>query len=125
MIEPRLTVGAAVVKATLRSNVLTILLFAAFVVALFLTHGFTGPTLAQRTQIGTGFSQVVLNGRWWTPITSVFVSDGGAQVIFVLLGIIVLIGISERVMGAARTLLAFVATSIVGAVVGITAQAVG
>jgi phosphatidylglycerol lysyltransferase len=115
----------AVVRRTLRGNALTFALFLAYVIAIVLTNGFNGPSLAQRTLIGTGFSQVVLNGRWWTPLTSVLVSDGGAQVVFVLFGVIVLVGISERVMGAARTALAFVVTPVVGAVVGITGQAIG
>jgi phosphatidylglycerol lysyltransferase len=113
------------VKRLLGRNFFTVLLFVVLTVCAVLTNGFAGPSVAEREQWGTGFSQVVLNGRWWTPLTSVFVSNDGFELVFVMIAVIVLIGVSERVMGTARTLLAFVVTAVLGAAVGIAAQAVG
>lgn len=113
------------IRQLLRRNILTLLLFAGFIITAAFTHGFSGPTASQRAAVGTGFTQVVERGLWWTPLTSVLVSNGGFELAFVLLCVIVLVGLAERTMGTLRSALAFVVTAVLGAAVGITAQAVG
>jgi phosphatidylglycerol lysyltransferase len=117
--------GGDVIRKALRRNILTILLFICFVITAALTHGFAGPTPAQRAALGTGFTQIVEHGLWWTPLTSVLVSNGGFELGFVLLCVVVLVGLAERTMGTLRSALAFVVTAVLGAAVGITAQAIG
>jgi phosphatidylglycerol lysyltransferase len=109
----------------LRRGLVTSVLIVVYLVTAIATHGFAGPSASQSTELGTGFTQVVLRGRWWTPLTSVVVTNGGFELVFVLLCVVVLVGISERAMGSLRTLLAFVVTATLGAAIGITAQAVG
>jgi phosphatidylglycerol lysyltransferase len=113
------------VELTVRRNILTAALVSTFVVTGVLTHGFRGPSRGEQRLLGTGFGQVVEHGRWWTPLTSVLLTNGGFELAFVLLCVIVFVGISERVMGPLRSLLAFTVTAILGPVVGITAQAIG
>jgi lysylphosphatidylglycerol synthetase-like protein (DUF2156 family) len=113
------------VFAILRRNVVTLLLLVLYIVTAALTRGVQGPTTGQLHRFGTGFTQVVVDGKWWTPLTSVLVTNGGYELVFVLICVVVLVGLAERAMGSIRTLGAFVVTAILGAVVGITAQAIG
>ncbi len=113
------------VRQALRRNIFTLLLLVVFIVSAVLTHGFSGPTAGQRAALGTGFTQVIVHGLWWTPLTSNLVTNGGFELVFVLLAVVVLVGLAERTMGTLRSVLAFVVTSVIGAAVGITAQAIG
>ena len=113
------------VKLTLRRSAFTIALTAALIGGAVLTHGLRGPTAEQRLQLGTGLGQVVVRGRWWTPLSSVFVTPGGFELLFVIVAAATLVGVSERLMGTVRTVVAFVVTAGLGAMVGITIQACG
>jgi lysylphosphatidylglycerol synthetase-like protein (DUF2156 family)/membrane associated rhomboid family serine protease len=114
-----------VIRRTLRLNVFTIALVAALVVVSIMTQGFLGPTLAQKLVVGTGYTQIVEFDRWWTPLTSVFVTDAGFELVFVIVSAIALVGIAERLLGSWRTLLAFVVSAVGGVAVGVAAQAIG
>ena len=109
----------------LRHGMFTVALVIALVVFAVLTRGFRGPTFAQKNQLATGFGQVVLHGRWWTPISSILVTAGGVELAFVIVAALALVGVSERLLGTTRTALAFAVTGVFGAIVGITAQALG
>jgi len=74
---------------------------------------------------GTGYTPVVVDGRWWTPITSLFFTDGALELVLVLAGVVVGIGAAERLMGPARTAVAVVLTSATGSLVGTGLQALG
>jgi len=84
-----------------------------------------GPGRPVRMLIGTGYESVVENGRWWTPLTSVFFIDNGAELLLALIGAIVLLGYAERVMGGARTVVVFLGSAVLGAAGGILLQAGG
>ncbi|HEY2555915.1 MAG TPA: phosphatidylglycerol lysyltransferase domain-containing protein, partial [Diaminobutyricibacter sp.] len=89
------------------------------------TGPLTGPGIHVRAVVGTGFEPVVEAGRWWTPLTSVFFTDSLFELVAVLVLAVVLLGWAERLMGTARTALAFAATTIVGTLAGIALQALG
>lgn len=113
------------VDRLLRRNPVTItILLITSVLAVF-GRGTAGPTLAMRFAIGTGYEQVIDAGRWWTPLTSVFLTDGGLELPLVLAAIVLVIGPAERLLGPARTALAFVVTAVAGAMVGIVVQQAG
>jgi len=114
-----------VVERLFRRNPVTLAIL--LITALFavLGRGFRGPSLELQLAIGTGFKQVVDGHRWWTPLTSVFLSSGGITLALALICIVLVIGPAERLLGSARTALAFVVTAVSGAVVGIVAQGIG
>ncbi|MDJ0323644.1 DUF2156 domain-containing protein [Cryobacterium sp. PH31-AA6] len=84
-----------------------------------------GPGRPVRMLIGTGYESVVENGRWWTPLTSVFFIDNGAELLLALIGALVLLGYAERVMGSARTVVVLLGSAVLGAAGGILLQAAG
>lgn len=75
--------------------------------------------------LGTGYSEAVVAGRWWTPLTAVLAADSVASlVLFLLVGVPALV-YAERRLGAARTVLAMVVTAGVGTWIGLGLQAFG
>ncbi len=84
-----------------------------------------GPHSSVRAWVGTGFEPITQDGRWWTPITSVFFTNSLLELITVLILAAVLIGVSEQLMGTWRTALAFFATTIVGTFAGTGLQTLG
>ncbi|MCU1505359.1 MAG: Lysyl-tRNA synthetase [Microbacteriaceae bacterium] len=106
----------------LRRNPVTLAIIAILLGTAAIGGGFRGPGIAIRFALGTGYEQVVENGRWWTPLASVFLTDGGIHLAIVALAAAVLVGVSEQIMGSWRTAVAFVTTAVVGASVGIVAQ---
>ncbi len=98
---------------------LTLLLSALF------TGPINGPGKSVRMLLGTGYQPVVEDGRWWTPLTSVFFVDNGAELFLALLGSIFLLGYAERLMGTGRTLVVFLGSAVLGAVGGILLQSAG
>ncbi len=88
-------------------------------------RGLRGPSLAMRLAMGTGHEQLIEAGRWWTPITSMFLTDGGLAFPIVLIAMVFVIGAAERLMGTVRTAIAFVVTSVLGVVVGVLVQEIG
>lgn len=113
------------VERVLRRIPVTLGILAITTVFAILGRGFHGPSLALQIAVGTGMNQVIDDQRWWTPFTSVFLSHGGIDLALALLGIILVIGPAERLLGSARTALAFVVTATAGAGVGIFVQFVG
>ncbi|MEO6941981.1 MAG: DUF2156 domain-containing protein [Terrimesophilobacter sp.] len=76
-------------------------------------------------RLGTGLDPFQDQGTIFSPITSVFLVNGAAVLIVVLVSVVLFIGAAERIMGWWRTLLAFVVTTVVGTIVGTGLQAVG
>jgi phosphatidylglycerol lysyltransferase len=113
------------VERVLRRNPVTLAILLITVVLAIIGRGMRGPTADVINALGTGYNQVIVEHRWWTPITSVFVPDGGFELVLVLASVIFIIGAAERLLGSARTVLAFVVTAIVGAGVGIVVQQIG
>ena len=124
-VTPREPRRPGVVVRVVRRNLFSLLLLVSYIATAAVTHGFAGPTLAQQAALGTGLTQLLQHQLWWTPLTSVLVSNGGFELGFVLASVIVLVGIAERTMGTLRSVLAFVTSAVLGAAAGITAQAIG
>ncbi|MBC7723487.1 MAG: DUF2156 domain-containing protein [Burkholderiaceae bacterium] len=78
-----------------------------------------------REALGTGYEGMVERGHWWSPITSVFLADQTYELILAIAASLVVVAYAERVMGTARTALAFVVTAVTGAGVGILIQVAG
>lgn len=113
------------VWATIRRNPVTLSVLLITIAVAIPGRGLRGPSLAMQFVFGSGYHQIIDAHRWWTPITSMFLTTGGLELPFVLVAIVFGIGAAERRMRPLRTLLAFVVTPIAGVVIGVTLQAVG
>ncbi|MFP3465271.1 bifunctional lysylphosphatidylglycerol flippase/synthetase MprF [Leifsonia sp. SIMBA_070] len=80
-----------------------------------------GPHRPLRGWLGAGAVQL-LDGHWWSPFTAVLFTDDLLELVIALILTVVLVGASERLMGAWRTALAFFGTAVVGIVVGALVQ---
>lgn len=80
-----------------------------------------GPRRPLGVWLGTGPGPLV-DGHWWTPLTSVLFTNDIVELIVALVLTIVLVGAAEHLMGTWRTLVAFVATPIAGISAGIGLQ---
>lgn len=94
------------------------------VVAL-LTGPLRGPHRPLRVLLGTGYESVVDLGHWWSLITYVFFTNGLLELVIALAAVVVVLGFAERLLGTVRTIVAFVATSVIGALLGILVQGFG
>ena len=75
--------------------------------------------------VSTGYEEVLRDGRWWTPVASVFFPQNPALLFFLLPLAAVCLGLAEHRMGTRRTVLATIAGVIVGVMGGLAVQAVG
>ncbi|MFF1574282.1 bifunctional lysylphosphatidylglycerol flippase/synthetase MprF [Leifsonia sp. NPDC058292] len=97
----------------------------ALVLALALATGpLHGPHRPLRLWLGTGPGPI-LDGHWWTPLTSLFFADDLGELILALVLVVLLVGVAERLMGTRRTAIAFVVSPIVGILFGIGLQLLG
>ncbi len=80
-----------------------------------------GPRRPLHIWLGTGPGPLI-DGHWWTPITSVLFTDDLAELIVALILTVVLVGAAEQLMGTWRTALAYFATAVVGTVGGVALQ---
>jgi phosphatidylglycerol lysyltransferase len=87
----------------------------------FLTH----PSPDVKLTFGTGYASFVELGHWWSPVTSLFFTGEVVERIIVLAALLIIVGSAERLMGSARTILAFLVAPIVGTIVGLGLQTVG
>lgn len=117
--------GVSIAERLLRRHPATIALLALTVAAAIAGRGLRGPTLRLRLLFGTGYEQLFDAHRWWTPLSSLFLTDGGAELPLVLAALLTLVAAAERLMGIARLLLAFVTTSLFGVIAGTVVQATG
>lgn len=85
----------------------------------------SGPSRGIRLLFGTGFESVIDRGHWWSPLTSVFFADNGAELLLALAGAVIVLGFAVRLMGTRRTVIAFLTTAILGATIGLGAQYLG
>ena len=75
--------------------------------------------------LATGYRATAELGQWWSPLTSVFVADKTYELVLAIAAALVVVAYAERMMGPARTALAFVSTAIAGAGLGVALQVVG
>ncbi|MCC6375445.1 MAG: DUF2156 domain-containing protein [Microbacteriaceae bacterium] len=109
----------------IRGIPLTLSLAGLVVLVAILSNTVVGPLRVQvRERFGTGIDTIP-NGNFFSPITSVFLVSGLAQLIIVVIAIVLLVGTAERLMGSWRTLVAFVVTSTLGNIAGMVLQAAG
>ncbi|MES2170260.1 MAG: DUF2156 domain-containing protein [Actinomycetota bacterium] len=113
------------IRRTLRRSPVTIVVFVTLVAVAIVSGGFRGPDGATRMALATGYRQVVVEGRWWTPLTSAFLTDGGLELVLVAIAAPLLVGVAERALGSLRTILAFVVSGVLGVGLGIAVQAAG
>jgi phosphatidylglycerol lysyltransferase len=100
--------------------------FAVILLAIELATGpARGARMTLRTLFGTGYETVVEAGHWWSPVTSVFLADTGAELVLAVAGSLVVLGFAERLMGTSRTVIVFFAGAILGTGFGIMVQSVG
>ncbi|MDJ0348454.1 DUF2156 domain-containing protein [Cryobacterium sp. PH29-G1] len=85
----------------------------------------SGPSHDIRLLFGTGFASVIDRGHWWSPLTSVFFVDNGAELLLALAGTVIVLGFAERLMGTRRTAIAFLTTAVLGAAIGLGVQYLG
>jgi phosphatidylglycerol lysyltransferase len=69
-----------------------------------------------------GVTTTIGDGWWWTPLTALFVVEGPVQLVVVVLLSLTLLAGAERLLGTARTVLAFLATGVVGILLGVLIQ---
>ncbi|GAA4178706.1 DUF2156 domain-containing protein [Gryllotalpicola koreensis] len=91
---------------------------ALYLVVAVVTGPFSGPDrmLRQRFWVVLGSDEPV--SHWWSPMTGMLFAGGLPELAVAVLGSLVLLGASERLMGWRRTALAFAVTAIVGTTVG-------
>ncbi|MFF2773133.1 hypothetical protein ACFVUP_39155, partial [Streptomyces bacillaris] len=99
-------------------------LTALILVLALVTGPLHGPHRPLRVWLGVGPDQLI-DGHWWSPVTAVLFTNNLAELIVVLVLAVLLVGASEQLMGAWRTALAFVATSVAGIAAGVGIQLIG
>lgn len=114
----------AVTRRALRivaAHPFTAAVFAIVLCLALVTGPLHGPHRPLRQWLGTGPVPIV-DGHWWTPITSVLFADNLGELILALVFVVALVGTAEHLMGTWRTALAFVVTPVVGSLAGIGLQ---
>jgi lysylphosphatidylglycerol synthetase-like protein (DUF2156 family) len=81
--------------------------------------------LRLRSLTSTGYEELVLDGRWWTPLTCIFATQNPLELFAVIPLVALGVGIAERRMGSARTLLVAVVGTAGGVLGGIGVQELG
>ncbi|MCU1470664.1 MAG: Lysyl-tRNA synthetase [Glaciihabitans sp.] len=110
------------ISRVLRRNPVTLAITAILIAMGVIGRGFGGPDLVLPFALGTGYEQLVESDRWWTPLTSVFLTHSVIELAVVVLAAALFIGVSERIMGSWRTAVAFVTTAVLGVTIGVVAQ---
>ncbi|TAJ50107.1 MAG: DUF2156 domain-containing protein [Herbiconiux sp.] len=101
--------------------------FAVVILATSLTVGtFFGPP-SETTQHAwaAGVTTVIDMGHWWTIVTALFIPWDPFQLVWGILGSLVLLGVAERLMGWRRLVPVFFVTGLVGVGLGVLVQWVG
>lgn len=69
-----------------------------------------------------GVTTTIRAGFWWTPLTALFVPEDLAQTIIAVLLALTVMAAAERLIGTARTVLAFLVTGVLGITLGVLLQ---
>jgi len=109
-----------------RSRRVSLSLAAVMLVLAFVTGSLLrGPGPRLRPHVGTGLDVFNESHNLLSPLTSVFFASGLLELLVSMAALVFLVGAAERLMGWWRTLVAFVTTAYVGAVLGMLLQAAG
>ena len=110
--------------AFLRRVPFTIALTAVLALLAVVTGPLTGPSALVRHAVGIDLAALGRH-QWWSLVTADFFVDNAGQLVIVLVASAVGVGAAERLMGTARTILAFVATGIAASAIGLGIEALG
>ncbi|WP_308466865.1 phosphatidylglycerol lysyltransferase domain-containing protein [Rathayibacter soli] len=98
-------------------------------IIVIITSILTGTMFAPSTAQGSdalrwaaGVTSTIDQGQWWTPFTSLFVPNDLFQLVVCVVFSLTLFALAERLLGTARAVIAFVATGLVGAILGVFIQ---
>lgn len=69
-----------------------------------------------------GVTTTIRAGFWWTPFTALFVPEDPVQLVIVILLALTVMAAAERLLGTARTVLAFLVTGVVAIILGVLLQ---
>jgi lysylphosphatidylglycerol synthetase-like protein (DUF2156 family) len=69
-----------------------------------------------------GVTTTIHAGYWWTPLTALFVPEDPIQLVLSVILALGLMAVAERLLGTARTALAFVVTGVLGITLGVLLQ---
>ncbi len=83
------------------------------------------PLLALQAASSTGYEEVVLDARWWTPISSVFFTASPLELIVLVPIAAIALGLAELRMGSARVALVGLVSAASAVLVGIGVQELG
>ncbi|AMB58658.1 bifunctional lysylphosphatidylglycerol flippase/synthetase MprF [Microterricola viridarii] len=107
----------------LRRYPLTLVLLAVTVLAPAVLHfGFGVREHALLATLSGSAESVFRHGQWFSPISGVFMGGGILAAVLGAAGILILVSYSERVIGSARTLLAYLSTGAIAIVIGLTLE---
>ena len=84
----------------------------------------TASELTQQTW-AAGVTTTIEGARWWTLASALVIPFDPFQLVFGVLGALVLLGVAERRMGTWRAIVAFVVTGVLGVALGTLLQWVG
>ncbi|MGN7799941.1 bifunctional lysylphosphatidylglycerol flippase/synthetase MprF [Leifsonia sp. 22587] len=70
-----------------------------------------------------GVTTTLQAGSWWTPVTALFVPEDPLQLVATVLLSLTVLAAAERLLGTARTVLAFLVTGVLAVVLGVLLQA--
>lgn len=115
--------GVGLWRQMLAHPVAAILAFAQILIAALTSTLSTNGELGQA--LAAGIEPTITNGRWWTPLTSLFVTPDPVQFAFSLLGTVLFVGTAESLLGARRTALWFLLTGSLGVLSGLALQRLG
>ena len=118
--------GVGAVRRAVRAQPVSVGL-AALLVLLAVVSGSLvhGPNERLREQVGAGLDPFDDRGSWLLTLGSVLFASGPGELVLAVAAVLVLVGVTERRIGPARALLAFVVTAVVATAVGVGVQAAG
>ncbi|RDV45806.1 hypothetical protein DOE76_04965 [Leifsonia sp. ku-ls] len=79
-------------------------------------------TAGQADLWAAGISTTIRAGHWWTPFTALFVPEDTLQLIATVLLALTVMAAAERLLGTARTVLAFLVTGVGAVLLGVLLQ---
>ena len=102
----------------------TIVLVVALVAVAIATGPIGGPSALVRDAVGIDL-ETIARHEWWSFITADFFVDNLAELLAVVVAAVIGVGVSERLMGTRRAIVAFVITGVLGSAIGLAVQAIG
>lgn len=115
--------GRHPVRHLVRRYPVTLTLLAVTVLAPAVLHfGFGLRERALLATLSGSAESVVRGGHWFSPVSGIFLGGGLLAVVLGAAGVAVLVSYSERLIGSARTAIAYLSTGAIAIVVGIAVE---